>query len=103
YPGNVRELRNIVTRCSIVSNSNIIDRSVVEHAITGLAPQYATESDPVTVRLNPGAGAAVATLRDMERRHLDYLMQHFANNKDAVAQAAGISVRSLYRKLAARE
>lgn len=103
YPGNVRELRNIVTRCSIISNSNVIDRGVVERAITGLTGQGGVDSRSARGRDAGVAGEGeVGTLRDVERRHLDFLMQHFANNKEAVARAAGISVRSLYRKLADR-
>lgn len=104
YPGNVRELRNIVIRCSIIGNSNVIDRSVVERAITGLAQQtVAVPAGPETPMSTPKTDTGVETLRQVERQHLDLLMRQFAGNKDAVAKAAGISVRSLYRRLADRE
>lgn len=103
YPGNVRELRNIVTRCSIIGNSNVIDRSVVERAITGQTQQAdAGTAGAASLQQTPGSGAGVKTLQEIESQHLDFLMRHFAGNKDAVAQAAGISVRSLYRRLAAK-
>jgi transcriptional regulator with PAS, ATPase and Fis domain len=35
----------------------------------------------------------------MEQRYLRQLMSRHDNNKEAVAKIAGISVRSLYRKL----
>lgn len=103
YPGNVRELRNIVTRCSIIGNSNVIDRSVVERAITGQTQQAdAGTAGAASLQQTPDSGAGVKTLQEIESQHLDFLMGHFAGNKDAVAQAAGISVRSLYRRLAAK-
>lgn len=103
YPGNVRELRNIVTRCSIIGNSNVIDRSVVERAITGQTQQAdAGTAGAASLQQTPDSGAGVKTLQEIESQHLDFLMRHFAGNKDAVAQAAGISVRSLYRRLAAK-
>lgn len=103
YPGNVRELRNIVVRCSIIGNSNVIDGNVVERAISGLMAHSDSDGTSRTDQLNRDTRTGVATLRQAEIQHLKALMQHFANDKDAVAQAAGISVRSLYRKLAARE
>lgn len=105
YPGNVRELKNIVTRCSILGNSNVIDRGVVDRAIAGISGAVPAEPGRSTPErgIQSEDSLAALSLRDVERRHLERLMQHFANDKDAVAQAAGISLRSLYRKLAARE
>lgn len=101
YPGNVRELRNIVTRCSIIGNSNVIDRSVVERSITGQTLQHdGGKAGMTSLQQTPEAETALKTLRQVESQHLDFLMRHFAGNKDAVARAAGISVRSLYRRLA---
>ncbi|MFN2286730.1 MAG: sigma-54 interaction domain-containing protein [Chromatocurvus sp.] len=100
YPGNVRELRNVVVRCSIIGNSNVMDRSVVERAISGLMTHRDSDGTPLTNQRHEDDVASVITLRQAERQHLNALMQHFANDKQAVAQAAGISVRSLYRKLA---
>ena len=104
YPGNVRELRNIVTRCSIIGNSNVIDRGVVERAITGMAQQsLAVDTLPVAPGTTLNNAAELKTLRQVERQHLDILLRHFAGDKDAAAKAAGISVRSLYRRLADRQ
>lgn len=105
YPGNVRELRNIVTRCSIMGNSNVIDGGVVGRAITGPTPQSGARSTTPAARQQAAlsTGNGVQTLRQVESQHLDFLMQQFAGNKEAVAQAAGISVRGLYRRLAARD
>lgn len=100
YPGNVRELRNIVTRCSLIGNTNVIDRRMVERAITGLKPPT-IESASAKKEQTDKKASQLASLDQVESQHIDFLMAHFAGNKEAVAVAAGISIRSLYRKLAA--
>jgi len=44
----------------------------------------------------PGPGAS---LHDVEAQHISQLLQEHHNNRRKVAQALGISERTLYRKL----
>jgi len=104
YPGNIRELRNIVIRCSIIGNSNVIDSGVVERAISGQVLQNDSgTAAAISPQQTSATGNSVKTLRQVESQHLNFLMRHFAGDKNAVARAAGISVRSLYRRLTASE
>ena len=84
YRGNIRELRNILSRATVLTNTNVIDQSVILRC------------------LEVGVDAPVpvdASLKAVEQRHLAQLMQRHHNDKEKVAAIAGISVRSLYRKL----
>ena len=92
YRGNIRELRNILSRAMVLSNTNIIDQRVIEECLDTGAP----------------AGTAVAvnsapigdlSLKEVELDYLRRLMDKYAGDKDRVAAIAGLSVRSLYRKL----
>jgi DNA-binding NtrC family response regulator len=94
FPGNVRELRNIIQRACLLATSNVIDRQLVESAISGTSPL-----GPAPQLALKGADGAPESLKAAERRHLEGLMAQYKGDKERVAAAAGISLRSLYRKL----
>ncbi len=87
FPGNSRELRNVMERAIIFARSNVIDAKVLQNC---LAPN---ESGSKAV------ASAWVDLRTHERRYLEALLQHCNHDKAKAAAVAGISVRSLYRKL----
>jgi transcriptional regulator with PAS, ATPase and Fis domain len=92
YRGNIRELRNILARAVVLTNTNVIDRGVVRKALdTGVAARNAA--------IDKGPGAAELSLKEVEHRYLEQLMRLHGNDKEKVAEIAGVSVRSLYRKL----
>ncbi len=92
YRGNIRELRNILARAVVLANTNVIDQSVIELALdTGAAVREPGEREREEAR--------ELSLKEMERRYLEQLMRLHGNDKEKVAAVAGVSVRSLYRKL----
>lgn len=84
YRGNIRELRNILSRALVLANTNVIDQSVIRQCLDVRAGD--TEARDMT-------------LKAVEQRYLRQLMQSHHHDKEKVATIAGISVRSLYRKL----
>jgi transcriptional regulator with PAS, ATPase and Fis domain len=95
YRGNIRELRNILARSVVLTNTNVIDQSVVLRALqTGLS-----EAAP---RASAEDGAGDMSLKESELQYLRQLMRRYRNDREKVAAIAGISVRSLYRKLQAK-
>jgi DNA-binding NtrC family response regulator len=93
WPGNIRELKNLVQRLMILGNSEGIGVDEVKQAL-GAAPQVAN------------AGAAVSfdqPLRDareeFEKAYLAYQLDKHGGNVSEMAQEAGMERTHLYRKL----
>ncbi|MCB1854311.1 MAG: hypothetical protein KDI05_05515, partial [Halieaceae bacterium] len=83
-------LRNILSRAAILANTNVIDQAVIRRA--------AGEGAGATAGNARQAGHE-PSLKELEHDYLRRLMRTHGNNKEEVAAIAGISVRSLYRKL----
>jgi DNA-binding NtrC family response regulator len=86
WPGNVRELANVLERAQILAE---------EHLIT---------LDDLPERLVESSGVVPATcggdprhLREVERRHVEHVLQQEKGNKVQAARVLGISRRALYR------
>lgn len=59
WPGNIRELQNVIERAAILATGNGVD-------VSGLLP-----------KLNPPAsGASLPTLDDVERAHIQRVLEH---------------------------
>jgi transcriptional regulator with PAS, ATPase and Fis domain len=81
FPGNVRELRNLLERANLLADGDVID---LGHLPPGLG------------------GAAVPAARTLEDAELVALREALAShrgNRRSLARALGISERTLYRKL----
>lgn len=94
YPGNIRELRNLINRALVMADTNVIDDQVLELAL---------EDAPDRVLLDTGKASTAETqwvdLKTHESNYLTELVQAHNGDKEKVASILGISTRSLYRKL----
>ena len=86
WPGNVRELRNYVERSMILG--------CFPSAPPGTAPG-APAADEV-----PAAGELALTLAEVERRHIERVVDDCAGNKTEAAGRLGVSRKTLERKFA---
>jgi PAS domain S-box-containing protein len=114
YPGNIRELRNILHAAAAQGDSSIVHRAAVtavlgvfgSGAAAGCAPVPQPTPRPAVAprveRANETDAPARGTtdsLEAIERDHLRRLLAQHNGSRTAVAAALGVSVRTVYRKL----
>ncbi len=90
FPGNIRELRNLLTRASILSDTNVIDADHIQESI-----QMETGESYEA----PGSTSLSEPLKGNELAYIHRLLDEHSGDKKAVAEKLGISLRTLYRKL----
>ena len=93
WPGNVRELLNVLRRAALFAEGNVIDgelaRKMVAASIFGHA-QPTRAPAPTTT-----------SLADVERQHIQRVLESLDGNVTKAAAALGIDRRTLQRKLKA--
>jgi DNA-binding NtrC family response regulator len=106
FPGNVRELRNVLERATLMADGTSIEPVHVERALgsddpsaSGPASTRPGRTVGAPVASTPAANAANGSLREVERAALLAQLQAHRGSRAELAQKLGISERSLYRKL----
>jgi DNA-binding NtrC family response regulator len=89
WPGNVRELRNVVQRAVVLSGTGVIDAEhLPENILRAVAPAPAA------------ARGSIVPIREMERDAILRALEETHQDKRRAAQLLGISLKTLYNKLA---
>ncbi|GAC1687109.1 MAG: sigma-54 dependent transcriptional regulator [Gemmatimonadaceae bacterium] len=85
WPGNIRELRNVIERAVLLANHGIIDDAdlPLTGSVTG-----ASVSD-----------ASGLSLAELERRHIEQILSQAGWHQGRAATVLGISSKTLYRKI----
>ncbi|MEZ6142977.1 MAG: sigma 54-interacting transcriptional regulator [Zavarzinella sp.] len=89
WPGNIRELRNVIERAVALNDKPMLDSSDIW--LTTLEP---TSSGGVPMIFAP------ISLKDMERRHIREMLRFTEWNKSKAAELLGIERSTLDRKIA---
>ncbi|MDO3387859.1 sigma-54 dependent transcriptional regulator [Gilvimarinus sp. SDUM040013] len=93
FQGNIRELRNVLERACLLENSTEISTTTLEWAVAADRACERHHQESIQT-LNPEQD-----FKSLQLRHLEKLLEEHGGDKQAAAKAAGISVRTLYRKL----
>jgi DNA-binding NtrC family response regulator len=89
WPGNIRELRNVIERATILAESEFIEPRHLPPTLISRGE----ESLP-TLTIAPGT-----TVDEAERRLILLTLDHTRNNKTRAAEILGISLKTLHNKL----
>ena len=88
WPGNIRELRNVIERVMLLAGMS--DEVLPAHLPSELGQQLPADSIE---------GDAELTLEDIEKRHINRSLAHHGGNRSRTAKSLGISRATLYEKL----
>jgi len=100
YPGNIRELRNILQKSIIVSTNGLITPELLQ--LNNLSSIYVNpladrrRQSRATKAINPSTNRS---LTDVEASHIESLLHQHNGHRARVADELRISERTLYRKL----
>ena len=105
YPGNVRELRNLLERASLLCDGSAIEVSHVQQALqSGRRPALRADGQAINKSgaarpAHTEAQAANHSLQAMEQAALQQVVASHTGSRAELATRLGISERSLYRKI----
>jgi DNA-binding NtrC family response regulator len=91
WPGNIRELENVIERAAILCQNNTIEPRDLSlpNSPMALPSTYGQESQ---------IGKATP-LKEIERMHIEGVLRSFRGNKTESAKILGISLKTLYTKI----
>jgi transcriptional regulator with PAS, ATPase and Fis domain len=97
WPGNVRELENVMERAvALEASSQITPQSLPFDP--GLLPEVQVDVGVSQFAFLVGGGE-LSTLEELERRYIGYALGRLSGNYTRTAQALGISLSTLKRKV----
>ncbi len=86
WPGNVRELRNVMERAALLATNGLIEARDLPLGVDVGAAARATPTQ-------------LLKLGELERRHIESVLQRTGWHQGRAAELLGISPKTLYRKI----
>lgn len=86
WPGNIRELKNVIERAVILCDSNELDETLLPYEI-----QHITA--------HPNQALSAFDLSSVEKLHIQRVLNHTHGNRAEAARLLNIGIATLYRKL----
>jgi two-component system NtrC family response regulator len=88
WPGNIRELQNVLERAMILSEGDLITEQSLPLELAGRVSQTSSN-------------APFPPLKEVERQHILAVMHYVGGSRTRAAEILGIGRKTLYRKLQA--
>jgi len=98
WPGNIRELKNVIERTMILAPEGDIDAAYLPEEIRDYIAVAAASPLSQCDELSP-TGHQFVTLRELEERYIDEVLTASGQNKTQAAHILGIHPTSLLRRL----
>ncbi len=98
FPGNVRELRNILDRAIVLADGEVLQAEHLQGVLRGAPPSPRLGHDDAEQRHWPW-GQQVLPLAEVEARYLAWAAEHHEGDRRTLALKLGLSERTLYRRL----
>ncbi len=89
FPGNVRELRNLLERALVLADGNILK----PHHFPDI-PDTPRSAQTAVIEFG-----GIVPLEQLEKHYLEWAVAHFPGDRQSLATKLGVSERTLYRKL----
>jgi DNA-binding NtrC family response regulator len=96
FKGNIRELKNILERATVLSDKPDITVDIMQQALD--LSTFPEVAENTVARGLLGLAQAKLSLEALEQAYIKQLLAHYSD-KSEVANIAGCSLRTLYRKL----
>lgn len=105
FPGNVRELRNVVERAVTFTSGRLVQEDALPDRVRpARTPPAGSGATALAGERIPAAilhhdDGVLPSLREVERRYIRHVLQRVDGNKRRAAALLGIARRTLYRRL----
>jgi len=100
YPGNVRELRNLIERAVILESGDAISAQSIVITGGGPGPDRAAGSAGSFFSIDSAPDGTPPTLMELERAYIARLLDHAGGNRTQVARLLGVSYPTVAKKIA---
>ena len=87
WPGNIRELKNVIERAVILCDGNELDESLLPYDIQHIQPLKSNQT------------LSAFDLSSVEKLHIQRVLNHTHGNRAEAARLLNIGIATLYRKL----
>ena len=93
WPGNIRELRNLIERLLILHEGEEIGMAMLPREFLKSAAPTAAEAEP------EGASGTLPSLAEIERRHVERVLKATGWNKARAARVLQVDIKTLNKKI----
>ncbi|MGE4620328.1 MAG: sigma 54-interacting transcriptional regulator, partial [Planctomycetota bacterium] len=101
WPGNIRELENVLERAVLLSAGEVIDGDLIRDQIAS----YPIKVDEQGAATNSDSSGYCVTmsLKEVEDAHIQKVLGHHGGNKTRAAKDLGVNVKTIYNRTVRRD